>query len=279
MYEILQRFASRPAPHSENTIATLWTQPHIAGRMLSYHLDQDNYFASRPEADIRQIVASLDAQLHLRGKRVCDLGCGPGLYARRFAALGAQVTGVDISAGSIQFAREQHSFDAEHLNYVVADYLADPLGDDFDVVTLIYFDLCALSPSHRERLLNKIHGMLKPGGFLVLDVVSENALAGVEESLSIEANLMDGFWSAADYMGIQRKWVYDELKLTLDHYGIFEQDRHFEVFNWMQFFSAERLTRELAQANFDVVNLHGSLDFESSIATNESAEIGIIARA
>jgi 2-polyprenyl-3-methyl-5-hydroxy-6-metoxy-1,4-benzoquinol methylase len=278
MYELLKRFASRPGPHSENSISTLWTQPHIADRMLSYHLDQDNYLASRPEAEIRKIVESLNAELDLRGKRVCDLGCGPGLYARRFAALGATVTGVDISENSIAFARRQQPIDDKSLQYIVADYLLDALGGEFDVVTLIYFDLCALSPADRSGLLGRIHTMLKPGGFLVLDVVSENALREAAGSISIENSLMDGFWSAADYVGVLRKWVYDDLQLTLDHYGIFEKDRHFEVFNWMQFFSEERLTRELTQANFRVVNLHGSLNFDSPLGTGDSTEIGVIAQ-
>ncbi len=35
------------------------------------------------------------------GRRVLDLGCGPGLYARRLEAAGADVTGVDLSRVSI----------------------------------------------------------------------------------------------------------------------------------------------------------------------------------
>ncbi|MEW8167711.1 MAG: methyltransferase domain-containing protein [Candidatus Thiodiazotropha endolucinida] len=28
---------------------------------------------------------------------MCDLGCGPGLYTKRFFAQGAEVTGIDFS--------------------------------------------------------------------------------------------------------------------------------------------------------------------------------------
>ena len=43
----------------------------------------------------------------VQGKRILDLGCGEGGYARKLAAAGAQVTAVDCSAAAIRYAREQ----------------------------------------------------------------------------------------------------------------------------------------------------------------------------
>ena len=40
-----------------------------------------------------------------KGARILDLACGPGFFSREFAALGAQVTGVDISKELIARAR------------------------------------------------------------------------------------------------------------------------------------------------------------------------------
>lgn len=276
MYEFISRFASRPAPHSRESINTLWTRPHIAERMLSFHLDQDTHFASRPICEIDKIVHALDCELDLKGKRLCDLGCGPGLYSTRFAALGAEVTGIDLSSSSIDFARRQEPDTGGTPKYVVADYLRDPLDDNFDVVTLIYFDFCALSPPDRSRLLTKIGQMLKPGGCLALDVVSEAAFRGLEETLEIEKNLMDGFWSASEYTGIHRKWLYSDLKLTVDHYGICEKDQQFEVFNWMQFFSRDRLVGELEEAGFTDFGVFESLNGQP--ISDDSHEIGILAR-
>lgn len=275
MYELLGRFASRPQPHSLLTTKALWTRPHIARRMLEYHLDPASHLASRPEVEIREIVDWLNDRLDLAGKHLCDLGCGPGLYAARFAELGAIVTGVDFSQVSIEYAKAQQSTDDGHLEYVVADYLNDPIDGDFDVATLIYYDFCALSPSDRSKLLSKIHAMLKSGGVVVLDVLTESAFAGMGEELSIEENLMDGFWSDSDYVGIHRKWVYSDLALTLDHYGIVERDNHFEILNWMQYFSVDRLVRELGDAGFSVTSMHESLSGRP--LADQSVEIGVIA--
>ena len=276
MYELLHRFATRPTPHVTKTVKTLWTRHH--GQMLACHLDQGTNLASRPEREIEKIVDALDRELVLRGKTLCDLGCGPGLYARRFADRGAMVTGVDISTNSIAYARRQRPKAGKAPSYVVADYLADDVGCDFDVVTLIYFDYCALSPSDRRQLLNKIHGMLKPGGVLVLDVLSERAFAAAEEMLAIEDRLMDGFWSATDYVGIHRRWIYPELFLTLDHFGICETGGTFEIFNWMQYFSEESLGREIEQADFTVDGFHESLRLASGPDPGASNEIAVIAK-
>jgi SAM-dependent methyltransferase len=244
--------------------------------MLSFHLDDKTPLASRPLRDIQRIVGALDGKLGLAGKTICDLGCGPGLYASRFAALGAGVLGVDLSATSIEFARSRSMGDGGGAEYVVADYLSDELGGAFDIVTLIYFDYCALSPADRSSLLTKIRGMLKDGGHFVLDVVSEAPFIHLEETLEIENNLMDRFWSPSDYVGIHRRWVYEEDRICLDHYGIFESDHHFEIYNWMQYFSPDRLVRELEGAGFSDISLYGSLRCEPLLPGSE--EIGAIAR-
>jgi 2-polyprenyl-3-methyl-5-hydroxy-6-metoxy-1,4-benzoquinol methylase len=41
---------------------------------------------------------------------VLDLGCGPGLYTERLAALGHRCVGIDVSPASIAFARARAAF-------------------------------------------------------------------------------------------------------------------------------------------------------------------------
>ena len=275
MYEKIKRFAARPALFSEETALALWTRPHIAEQMLSFHLDSATPLASRPVEDIDRIVRALDGKLQLEGKKVCDLGCGPGLYSTRFADAGADVLGVDVSPGSIDFATARQASAQGRQRYRVADYLREPLGEDFDVVTLIYFDFCALSPANRASLLKKIRSMLTEGGCLVLDVVSEASFPTLEEGLEIEQNLMGGFWSPGEYVGMHRRWLYAEEQVCLDHYGIFEDGQDFEIFNWMQYFSAERLREEIEGAGFSNVELFGSLALEP--VSDSGNEIGAIA--
>ena len=275
MYELLERLATRPEPYSLMSIKELWTRPHIARQMLAYHLDQHTSLASRPIVVIEKIVDWLDQELHLEGKRICDLGCGPGLYSLRMAERGANVIGVDFSQTAIAHAESQVSAANTRIEYLVADYLHDELPGGFDVVTLIYFDYCALSPPDRRTLLRVIHSMLGPGGSLVMDVVADNAFRETGEQLAIQKRLMNGFWSDSDYVGIHRTWVYPEQMLSLDHYAIVEPSDCWEIFNWMQYFSSARLVEELEEAGFVIRALTGSLTGEA--LTDVSNEIGVIA--
>jgi SAM-dependent methyltransferase len=275
MYEMLKKLAVRPEPYSLMTIKDLWTRPHIARQMLACHLDQDNYLASRPIAVIEEIVDWLDGELSLAGKRICDLGCGPGLYSKRLAQRGADVTGVDFSTTAIAYAESRVSPTDSGLGYLVADYLTDELPGQLDVVTLIYYDYCALSPVDRRALLQRIRGMLKPGGNLVLDVLSDNVVAQIAAQLVIEERLMGGFWAESDYVGIHRTWVYQDQALSLDHYAIVEPSDHWEILNWMQYFSSQRLVRELEEAGYSIRSLTGTLTGEA--LTKDSGEIAVIA--
>jgi SAM-dependent methyltransferase len=275
MYELLRKLARRPDPFSSMTIRDLWTRPHIASQMLAYHLDPDTAFASRPVAAVEDIVGWLDEKLSLDGKRMCDLGCGPGLYTSRFARRGAKVTGVDFSSKAIAHAESQVSNGEQNIEYLVADYVNDDLPTGFDVVTLIYYDYCALSPVSRNRLLLKIRSMLNTGGRLIMDVLTDEALKGVHEQVAIEERLMNGFWSASDYVGVHRTWVYPRQDISLDHYTIVEPDNHWEIFNWMQYFSSARLTRELEEAGFVISTLTMPLTGEA--LTTATTEITVIA--
>lgn len=276
MYEQLHDFLLRPEPFSRITTSALWTTPHLSEQMLAYHLNESTDLASRKPEGIRSITDWIDSRLALEGKRVCDLGCGPGLYAKAFADKGAAVTGIDFSASSIEFAREQSQSDERDITYLLRDYLRDELPTGFDVVTLIYFDYCVIPLESREILLKRIGEMLGPGGYFVLDVLGAEGFETKAETVDVESNLMDGFWSANDYIGLQRTYLYDDLLLSLDRYLIVEETQTWEVFNWLQHFTLESITSELASAGFEVLHKAGSLKGDKLQASSES--IGLVAR-
>jgi len=274
MYELLFDFSKRPSPFSLYTAKDLWTRPHLARQMLTYHLSQETDLASRRFESIDQVVEWIDAQLDLSQKNVCDLGCGPGLYTERFASIGAQVTGVDFSRHSLNYAENQGS---QTVRYLEADYLSDDLPTGFDVVTLIYTDLCALSPAQREGLLGRMREMLNPGGHIVLDIAGTGSFATKEETTVIEHKLMGGFWSPGDYVGIQRTFVYPTELLSLDRYLIVEPSETWQVYNWTQHFTLERIEAELRNAGFHIDEMAG--DLSGTPLEPESDLIGIVASA
>ncbi len=277
MYKALKKFSERPPVFSRNTVEDLWTDAHIGEHMLRHHLDPDSAAASRQASVIDASVAWLDNQLSFQGKRVCDLGCGPGLYATRFCALGAEVIGIDFSPTSIAYAQREATRLNQRIVYKEADYTTSDLPGELDVATLIFCDFAVLAPNARASLLRKIRKTLKSDGSFVLDVPSLAAFGRFCEETIIEAQYMGGFWSSDDYVGLKRSYRYEADKVTLDHYLIIEATRERQIFNWLQYFSLETLTAELEAAGFATSATAGSIAGEP--IDEQSDAIAVIARA
>ena len=82
-----------------------WGRPEYARRLLREHLDQTHDGASRRRSVIAGQVRRLRRLLPPAPARILDAGCGPGLYAVPLAALGHEVTGIDVSAPALRHAR------------------------------------------------------------------------------------------------------------------------------------------------------------------------------
>ena len=264
-YGYLRTLAEKPAPWSANTVETLWNNTHISSKMLEFHLDPESAPASRPHAFIEASAEWIIREFRLGpGRRVADFGCGPGLYASRFAAAGAEVTGIDFSRRSLAYAAESAAAEGLSIDYVLGDYLEADLPGPFDLITLIYCDFCPLSPDRRASLLAKWRDLLADGGRILFDVFSMEAFRGREEGREFAPNMMGGFWSPNDYIGFRNTWKYGNLGVVLDKYDIVEEGRTWSVFNWLQYFSEESLTAEAEAAGLSVLSTYGDVSGASS---------------
>ncbi len=272
MYDFIYDISQRPKPFSRYTAKELWTRPHLSQQMLSFHLNQETDLASRRFELIDRVVNWINSQLNLSGKSLCDLGCGPGLYTERFAAMNANVTGVDFSKNTLDYARNQAE---QPIRYIQADYLSDELPSGFDVITLIYTDLCALSPDQRKILLGRMRRMLNSDGRIVIDVAGLGLMKDKETVTLIEDKLMGGFWAERDYVGIQKSFLYPEENLSLDRYVIIEPGETWQIYNWFQYFTPESIEAELEVAGFAVTQMVGDLTGEK--LKEDGDLIGIIA--
>jgi len=260
LFEVLSEVYQKPELFSAYTAETLWTEPHLAQQMLKTHLDQNTPLASRTLPVVEQTVAWLDDRFGLEGKNVCDLGCGPGLYAERYAQRGAFVEGLDFSTNSIAYATENAASGRGSLSFRRADYLSDELPSGQDLVTLIYCDFCPLSPAQRSILLNKVRCALVPDGAFVFDVYSTKAFEGISEGTVLSRNHANGFWSANDCFVFQSTWTYPIDAVSLDLFTIVEEGKTWRVYNWLQYFSLESVEAELQAHGFRVENLSERFD-------------------
>jgi len=234
MFHKLKKINHRPAPFEFYTAADLWADEHRSKQMLTYHLNADIDVSSRRGEFIDRSVTWISSQFGVKpGTRVADFGCGPGLYATRLAKLGANVTGIDFSKNSIEYARKVAAGEGLSIQYNHQNYLEFETEERFDLIQMIMCDFCALSPTQRQQMLEKFHRILQPTGAILLDVYSLSAFEQREEVASYERNQLHGFWSPEEYYGFLNTFKYDEAKVVLDKYTIVEAEKTSVVYNWL----------------------------------------------
>ena len=124
MFERLEDINSWPEPFEFYTASDLWTDEHTSEQMLKLHLNEDIDICSRNTAFIDRSVEWMVSEFNIGvGTKIADFGCGPGLYTTRLAKIGAEVTGIDFSKRSIQYAEEVANREGLSIRYINQDYL------------------------------------------------------------------------------------------------------------------------------------------------------------
>ena len=104
---------------------------------------------------------------NLAGRRVLDLGCGFGWFARHAAQAGAEsVLGLDLSENMIARARAETGSPA--VRYEIADL--DRLDLPVDAFDFAYSSLAFHYIADFERLVRTVHAALVPGSPFVFTI-------------------------------------------------------------------------------------------------------------
>ncbi|MCA9856811.1 MAG: class I SAM-dependent methyltransferase [Dehalococcoidia bacterium] len=121
--------------------------------------------------DFHDDASFYERLVELHGQRVLELGIGTGRIATPLAEAGAKVTGVDVSAGMLEVARERAG--GLPITFVEGDIRAVKLRGRFDIViaplgTLQHME----TPSDFVAALETMARHLAEGGIAVIDVES-----------------------------------------------------------------------------------------------------------
>ena len=252
-----------------------WDDDYVSKQMLKLHLNPDIRAASRKrqtiEAEAGFIIKATGME---KGKIVLDLGCGPGLYVKEFAKTGASITGLDLSENSIRYANESVRPHFENIEFVRMNYLDLNFHERFDIITLIFYDFCALNTKEQHELLSRIHVALKHGGVFVFDVITENR----EIPESTEISVCEcGLWSSKPYIEILRRHCYQEPKTEGLQYTIIAQDGTMRVIRiYHRLFGLAEIEKMLLDHGLKVEHAYGNL--QGQVVDEKSETFGILAK-
>lgn len=225
----------------ETGSSTMWTDPYISRQLLKYHLASDNDMASRSSEKIDLIVDWIDQMLGKSNIDILDLGCGPGLYAERFAKKGHKLTGIDFSENSIKYAKKSAAEKNLNIEYIQMDYRELKIKEKYDLAVLIYLDFCVFNPDDANIVLQNIYRSLKTKGMLLLDVINERNIDSkiMPQSWEVEES---GFWKESPYIALSRGYHYPQEKLLLNQHIVIDSEKKIDTYNfWSRYYEKEEM--------------------------------------
>ena len=120
------------------------------------------------DSDTAEILGLLDLP---PGSRILDAPCGHGRIARRLAAAGMEVTGVDLTPAYLEQARADPQLPPVTVTYLEGDVRALPVDGPFDAVVCWLNSFGYYDDADCHRVLEEFHRVLRPGGKVAIDTM------------------------------------------------------------------------------------------------------------
>lgn len=142
------------------------------------------------------------------GENILDLGCGTGELTAQIAASGAHATGMDSSPAMIESAHKHFP----DVRFGVADATNFNLPEKFDAV----FSNATLHwIRQKEKVLDRIHHHLVPGGRLVLEMGGkgnvDDILGALDKTMKKHGYTYKPFWyfpSVGEYTSLLEEYDF-----------------------------------------------------------------------
>lgn len=145
----------------------------------------------KPLHDINPLrLKWIDERAQLKGSTALDVGCGGGILTESMAALGAQVTGIDVGEAPLSVAKlhlKESGYNVEYL-HTTAETLAKSRPASFDVVTCMEMLEHVPDPA---AVVSACSNLVKPGGAVFFATINRNpkswlfAIIGAEYVLNL----------------------------------------------------------------------------------------------
>ena len=178
----------------------------------AYWFDTPYYhilYKERDEEEAELFMNALTSFLKLKRKAaILDLACGKGRHSLYLNELGYDVTGIDLSPASIEFAKK---YENKRLHFEVHD-MSEPYPKKFDAVFNLFTSFGYFENEEDNiRTIKAIQSALKPDGYGVIDFLNSEF---VERNLvPTETKILDGITFSIDRY-IKDGFIIKDIRFT-----------------------------------------------------------------
>ena len=219
--DIIQRDMA-PQPWAEGEKIP-WNDPDFSRRMLKEHLSQRHDAASRRTSVIKKHVDWIqNFVLNGKSSHILDLGCGPGLYTARLAALGHVCHGIDFGPASIEYAVKNAP---ENCSFSLGDIRGTDFGSGYDLVMLIFGEFNVFKPEDARLILNKACAALKPGGKILLEPHTFDAVYELGNQPATWYSAKNELFAEEPHLCLMESFWDEDLSVAIERYIIVDAAR------------------------------------------------------
>ena len=216
------------------------------------------------------------------GAKVLDAGCGLGRISVELAALGLDVTGVDIIQSELDAARDSADAEGVPLTLINHDLRTFHAPAQFDCAINLYtsFGYCA-TVEEDMQILRNICESLKPGGTFILECTSrETAIlywTPGEEFERAGFRVVTHFEVVGAWEGLRSQWTLYPLEDGLPRRYAPRNDEPLVDHTFIQrLYPASFLRDKLIEIGFSSAEVYG--DYDKSPYDEHARTMVIIAR-
>jgi len=143
---------------------------HVRAQHLGFAPQSLSHIAASELLVLLRCLGSLVDLIAERGSDLLDLACGHGRIAKRLAARGVRVTGLDATALFLDRARAQAAAAGLEVEYVQGDMRSLPWPErSFDRVISWFTSFGYFADDENRRVLREACRVLRPGGTLLIE--------------------------------------------------------------------------------------------------------------
>jgi SAM-dependent methyltransferase len=154
----------------------------------------------------------------LNGKRILDLGCGPGEHALHFKQLGYDVKAIDYSEKMVEIARKK-DVDVELMDIEEMSFPEESFDGIWSDTSLLH-----IKKSDLPAVVKKLHDILAKDGILYISIFEGRGERYIVDG-GLEEKRYFAFWEKSEITNLFLKYF------TLEHFfGVSVKEKHFLEF-------------------------------------------------